>query len=67
LVVFPLVGRNQFLRFKLCELDRCQRAEARIGTAMVIIIAPGFDGLAGLREAEEHVLVETLIAQLAVE
>ena len=43
---FPLLGRNQFLRFKLSELDRCQSAETRMRTAMVVIVAPRLDGCA---------------------
>jgi hypothetical protein len=34
---------------------------------MVIIIAPGFDGSAGLGEAQKDMLVKTLVAQTAVE
>src|ERR1700687_2177401 len=36
-------------------------------TAMVIVIAPGFDGSAGLGEAQKDMLVKALIAQTAVE
>ena len=34
---------------------------------VVVVVAPCFDGLARFGETEEHVLVEALIAQLAVE
>jgi hypothetical protein len=33
-----------------------------MGTAMVIIIAPGFDGCTGLGEAQEDMLVKALVA-----
>ena len=36
-------------------------------TAMVIVIAPGFDGYPGLGEAQKDMLVKALIAQTAVE
>jgi hypothetical protein len=34
---------------------------------VIVIVAPRFDGLAGLREAEERVLVEAFVAQLTIE
>jgi hypothetical protein len=36
-------------------------------TAMVIVIAPGFDGYPGLGEAQEDMLVKALVAQTAIE
>jgi hypothetical protein len=38
-----------------------------MGTAMVIIIAPGFDGCPSLGEAQEDMLVKALVAQTAIE
>ena len=36
-------------------------------TAVVVVIAPGFDGCAGLGEAQEDMLVKALVAQAAIE
>ena len=35
-------------------------------TAVVVVIAPGFDGCAGLGEAQEDMLVKALVAQAAI-
>ena len=67
MVNFALQGRLCFLFFKHRELVWRQGPEAAVRAAVIVIVAPCFDGLAGLREAEEHVLVEALIAQLTVE
>jgi hypothetical protein len=66
-VNFALLGRLCFLSFKRRELVWRQGTEAAVRAEVIVIVAPRFDGLAGLREAEEHVLVEALIAQLTVE
>ena len=36
-------------------------------TTMVVIVAPGFDGCARLGQTQEYMLVETLVAQAAIE
>jgi hypothetical protein len=66
-VSFALLGRLSFLSFKHGELVWRQGTEAAVRAEVIVIVAPCFDGPAGLREAEEHVLVEALIAQLTVE
>jgi hypothetical protein len=43
-IIFVRKGRNQVLRFELSELDRHQRAEARVPAAVVVIVKLGFDG-----------------------
>ena len=35
-------------------------------TAKVVVLAPGFDGPAGLGEAQEDMLVKALVAQAAI-
>ena len=67
MVNFTLLGRLCFLSFKHRELVWRQGTEAAVRAEVIVIVAPCLDGPAGLREAEEHVLVETLIAQLTVE
>ena len=67
MVSFALLGRLCFLSFKRRELVWRKGTEAAVRAEVIVIVAPCFDGLAGLREVEEHVLVEALIAQLAVE
>ena len=49
------------------QLDWCQCAEGRMRTAMIVVIAPGLDGSASLGEAQEDMLVETLVAQATME
>src|SRR5260370_28138833 len=56
-----------FLLFKRRELVWGQGTEAAVRAEVIVIVAPCLDGLAGLREAEEHVLVKALIAQLTIE
>jgi hypothetical protein len=68
LFISPHRGRYRFLRFELRELDRRQHAAARVRAAVVVIIAPGFDGRPRLGHAQEYMLVEAfVVAQAAVE
>jgi hypothetical protein len=50
-----------------CELSRCEPVEARVRSVGVVVDPPLFDDPAGLAEVSEHVLVETLVTQAAVE
>ena len=52
MVSFALLGRLSFLSFKHRELVWRQGAEAAVRAAVIVIVAPCFDGPAGLREAE---------------
>src|SRR5258705_12229760 len=49
------------------ELLRCQVAETRVRAQVVVVVSPRLDNRARFTEAAEHVLVEALVAQLAVE
>src|SRR5258705_1136050 len=51
----------------LLELRGRHVAEGAVRPNRIIVQAPGFDDLARLRQAEEPVLVEALIAEPAVE
>ena len=50
-----------------CELGRCEPVEARVRSVGVVVDPPFFDDLTRLVEVGEQVLVETLVAQSAVE
>jgi hypothetical protein len=65
-VNFPLLGRFCFLSVKRRELVWRQGPEVAVRAPVIAIIAPCFDGLAGLREVDECVFVEAFIAQPAV-
>lgn len=56
----PLLGTG-------CKRDRREPTEARVRPQGVVVDAPGFDDLDGLLQGGEHTLVETLVAQAAVE
>ena len=56
----PLVGA-------CCELRRCEPAKARVRSLGVVVDPPCFDDLTRLRKIAEQMLVETLIAQPAIE
>jgi hypothetical protein len=66
-VNFALLGRLCFVSFKHRELVWRQGTEAAVRAEVIVIVAPCFDGMARLGETEEHVLIEALIAQPAVE
>src|SRR6266851_5502062 len=51
----------------VCILARCQSAEARMRTDVIVVVPPGLDDLARLGESQEHVLVQALVAQPTVE
>ena len=62
-----LLGRCGLLPFERRELARRQRTKTRVRAQVVVVVPPPFDGLARFPEAAEHVLVEALVAQLAIE
>jgi len=66
-VVLTLVGRSNFLSFKHRELGWSQCAEAAVWSQVIVVVTPRFDGFASLGESEEHVLIEALVPQAAVE
>jgi len=66
-VVLALVRRLNFLSFKHRELGWCQCAEAAVRPQVVVVVPPPLDNRTRLGQAGEHVLVEALVAQLAVE
>ena len=55
------------LPFERRELARRQRTKTRVRAQVVVVLPPPFDSLARFPEAAEHVLVEALVAQLAIE
>src|SRR6202012_2480597 len=55
------------LRGACCELSWCEPVEARVRSVGVVVDPPFFDDLSRLVEIGEQVLVETLVAQTAVE
>ena len=56
----PLVGA-------CCKLRGCKAVEARLWPSGVVVDPPCFDDASGLTEVREEVLVETFVAQPAVE
>lgn len=54
----PLIGA-------CCELSRCEPVEARVRSVGVVADPLVFDDPARLAEVREHVLVETLVTQVA--
>ena len=64
---FALLWRLCFLSFKHGELVWGQGSEAAVRAAVIVVIAPRFDDLAGLGKTEEHVLIQAFISQPAVE
>src|ERR1700761_1965872 len=50
-----------------CELRRCEPAKARVWSLGVVVDSPCFDDLTRLRKVAEQMLVETLVAQAAIE
>jgi hypothetical protein len=58
---------KQTVPLLVCNPPRHSRSAARMWAAPVVVTSPCFDDLARLRQAREHVLVQTLVAQSAVE
>ena len=56
----PLIGA-------CCELSWCEPIEARVRSIGVVVDPPFFDDPSRLAEVREHVLVEALVPQAAVE
>ena len=56
----PLIGA-------CCELSWCEPVEARVRSVGVVVDPPFFDDPACLAEVREHVLVEALVPQAAIE
>jgi len=50
-----------------CKLRRCEPVQARVRSERVVVDPPFFDDPSGLRQAGEEVLVQTLVAQGAIE
>ena len=50
-----------------CILPGCQSPETRMRTAAVIIMPPGFDGLARFPQIDKPVLVQAHIAKPTIE
>ena len=49
------------------ELNRCEVAERAVRSNRVVVLAPLFDDALGVRQGDEPVLIEPLIAKPAVE
>jgi len=50
-----------------CKLVRCEPVQARVRSECVVVAPPFFDDPSGLGQVGEEVLVEALVAQLAIE
>jgi hypothetical protein len=63
--------REAFFAFHICiagcEFFRCQVAQGAVWTHLVVIDSPAFDGLPRIVQSEKPVLVEALLAELAME
>ena len=50
-----------------CKLRRCEPVQARVRSECVVVDPPFFDDPSGLWQADEEMLVETLVTQSAIE
>ena len=64
---FALLGRCGLLPLDRCELAWRQRTKTRVWPEVIVVVPPPLDDFACLSQAVEHVLVEALVAQLAIE
>jgi hypothetical protein len=54
------------IRIAGCEFVWCQIAQRAMWAHLVVIDPPAFDGLSGVVQSEEPVLIQALFAELAV-
>jgi hypothetical protein len=62
-----LRGAGQFCPRAPRELRRGKVPERAVRPHLVVVLPPGFDDLAGLIQTDKPMLVQTLVAELAVE